>query len=149
MIYSAALITVALLGLRTYQRNFDWKNDLTLFQSGLKVNPNNAKLYNNIGHFYERQQRYEEAIEFFRQAASKDSDDIGSELNIARALIHLNKIEEAESLLWSIKPKVRQSAIKRRIIPHYLNIWINLARVISMNNSRLHEAENVSAESRE
>ena len=131
------------MALRTFNRNLDWKNDLTLFQSGLKVNSNNAKLYNNIGHFYERNRQYNEAIKFFKLAASKDSEDIGSDLNIARTLIHLDQIDEAEDLLWSIKPKVRQSAIKNRIIPHYLNVWINLASVISMNDSRLLEAEKV------
>lgn len=62
-------------------------------------------------------------------------------MNIARALIHLNRLDEAEALLWRIKPRVRDSAIRNRIVPHYLNLWINLARVISMNNSRLNEAE--------
>ena len=101
-------------------------------------------MYNNIGHFYERNFQYEEAIKYFRQAASNDFEDIGSELNIARTLIHLNRIDEAENLLWQIKPRVRNSAIKNRIVPNYLNLWINLARIISLNNSRLNEAENVS-----
>lgn len=130
--------------LRTYQRNFDWKNDLTLFMSGLKVNPNNAKLYNNIGHYYERISRYDKAIKYFQLAAKKDPEDIGSELNIARSLIRLNKLKEAEDLLWNIKPRVRNSILKNRMVPHYLNIWLNLAHVISLNETRLHEAENVS-----
>jgi len=115
-----------------------------LFKAGLQVNANNAKLYNNIGHFYERNKQYGEALDYFKQAASKESEDIGSELNIARALIHLKRTDEAEALLWRIKPRVRTSAIRNRIVPSYLNLWINLARVISMNDSRLHEAGNVS-----
>lgn len=129
---------------RTYIRNFDWENDLTLFNSGLQVNANNAKLYNNIGHFYERNQQHEEALNYFKQAALKDPEDLGAELNIARTLIQLNRTDEAESLLWRIKPRVRSSAIRNRIVPNYLNLWINLARVISMNDTRLHEAESVS-----
>ena len=143
VLYVFTLLTIIALSIRTFERNFDWKNDFTLFNSGLKVNPNNAKLYNNIGHYYERNSRYMDAIEYFKQAAVKDPEDIGSELNIARALIKLNRIDEAETLLWRIKPRVRNSAIRNRIVPSYLNLWINLAQVISMNNSRLNEAENV------
>ncbi|UXI14362.1 transmembrane and TPR repeat-containing protein 3-like [Sarcoptes scabiei] len=139
----STIITLIALGMRTHQRNFDWQNDLTLFTSGLKLNPNNAKLYNNVGHYYERQQQNEKAIEYFRLAALKDPEDLGSELNIARSLIRLNRLNEAEELLWSIKPRVRSSLIKNRLIPHYLNIWINLAHLISLNNSRLHESENL------
>ncbi|KAJ6216317.1 hypothetical protein RDWZM_007474 [Blomia tropicalis] len=143
VLYVFTLLTIIALSMRTFERNFDWKNDFTLFNSGLKVNPNNAKLYNNIGHYYERNSRYMDAIEYFKQAAVKDPEDIGSELNIARALIKLNRIDEAETLLWRIKPRVRNSAIRNRIVPSYLNLWINLAQVISMNNSRLNEAENL------
>lgn len=146
MLYLLALLTVVTYSWRTVARNNDWENDYTLFQAGLSVNPNNAKLYNNIGHFYERQQKYEKAIEYFKQAAAKDKHDIGSELNIARALIQLDRIDEAETLLWKIKPRIRDSANRNRIVPNYLNLWINLARVISMNEARLDEAEKVSSE---
>ncbi|XP_046916588.2 protein O-mannosyl-transferase TMTC3 [Dermatophagoides farinae] len=128
---------------RTYERNFDWHNDLTLFKSGLMVNPNNAKLYNNIGHYYERRGEWSEAIKYFRLAADKDHEDIGAELNVARSLIRLNRLKDAEDLLWAIKPRVRTSILKNRMVPQYLNIWINLAHVISMNQTRLHEAENL------
>lgn len=147
MLYLLATFSIIAYSARTVIRNQDWENDFTLFQAGLAVNPNNAKLYNNIGHYYERQQQYEKAIDYFQQAAAKDEHDIGSELNIARALIQLpGRIEQAEELLWKIKPKIRNSANRNRIVPNYLNLWINLARVISMNDSRLGEAEKVSDE---
>lgn len=142
VLYLLATFSIIAYSARTVIRNQDWENDFTLFQAGLAVNPNNAKLYNNIGHYYERQQQYEKAIDYFQQAAAKDEHDIGSELNIARALIQLpGRIEQAEELLWKIKPKIRNSANRNRIVPNYLNLWINLARVISMNDSRLGEAE--------
>jgi hypothetical protein len=31
-------------------RNFDWKDESSIFLSGLRVNANNAKLWNNVGH---------------------------------------------------------------------------------------------------
>jgi tetratricopeptide (TPR) repeat protein len=108
------------------------------------VNPNNAKLYNNIGHYYERLKNYSKAYEYFELASSHQSDDLGSQINIARTLINLGEEEKAERLLWKIKPRVKHSVINKRIIPNYLNLWINLANILVKNEDRLEEAENVS-----
>lgn len=139
-----AFVYLFCLGVRTYVRNFDWYDDRSLFESAIKVNPNNAKLYNNLGHFYEREGDYNRALQYFRSAAKTDSEDIGSELNVARILIELNHTKEAESMLWHLKPMVKRSVLQKRIVPKYLDIWINLARVIGYNDSRLDEAERVS-----
>lgn len=135
------MISLASLGLRSYQRNFDWTNDRTLFMSGTKVVPNNSKLYNNIGHFHEREGELEEAIKYFRKASEVNPEDIGAEMNIARVLIQLNQTEEGEAMLWAIKPKIRASVIRKRMASQYLNLWLKLAQVISRNESRLGEAE--------
>ena len=137
------ILTLAALCVRTHQRNYDWGDDMSLFMSGLSVNPNNAKLYNNVGHVYERKREFTKAMEYFQKAAQIDPEDLGAELNIARIMIEMNRTQDAETLLWSLKPKVKSSSIRRRIAPHYLNLWTNLARVISANESRLHEAEQV------
>jgi Tfp pilus assembly protein PilF len=55
-------------GTKTYQRNFDWESEYSIFMSGLRVNGRNAKLYNNVGHAHETQGNYSEALRFFLQA---------------------------------------------------------------------------------
>jgi len=35
---------------KTFLRNFDWKDESSIFLSGIRVNGNNAKLWNNVGH---------------------------------------------------------------------------------------------------
>jgi tetratricopeptide (TPR) repeat protein len=137
-------VTIALFCLKTQSRNNEWKNELSLFSSAIKVNPNNAKLYNNIGHYYERLKNYSKAYEYFKLASDHQSDDLGSQINIARTLINLGEEEKAEQLLWKIKPRVKHSAINKRIVPNYLNLWINLANILVKNEDRLQEAENVS-----
>ena len=136
--------TITLFCLKTQLRNNDWNSELTLFSSAIKVNEKNAKLYNNIGHHYERHQNYEKALEYFRIASNHQSDDLGTHINIARTLINLGEHQKAEQLLWKIKPRVKLSAINQRIIPHYLHLWINLANILVRDHSRLPEAENVS-----
>jgi protein O-mannosyl-transferase len=37
--------------------------------AGLKVNGNNAKLFNNVGHALENERRYTEALPYFQHAA--------------------------------------------------------------------------------
>jgi len=37
--------------------------------AGLKVNQNNAKLFNNVGHALEGEKNFTEALRYFQQAA--------------------------------------------------------------------------------
>jgi tetratricopeptide (TPR) repeat protein len=46
------LVIIALLGLRTWLRNPDWKNDGTLFSSLVKVDPDSASGHFNLGNYY-------------------------------------------------------------------------------------------------
>ena len=50
-------------------RNADWRDEESIFLSGLKVNSRNAKLYNNVGHALESQKRFSEALLLFKEAA--------------------------------------------------------------------------------
>ena len=54
--------------MKTVTRNQDWRDELSLFSSGLKVNSGNAKLFNNVGHALEAKAKYEEALEYFQAA---------------------------------------------------------------------------------
>lgn len=47
-------IILTLFALKTFLRNFDWRDDFTLFNAGLRITKMNAKIWNNIGHFLER-----------------------------------------------------------------------------------------------
>lgn len=62
------LSLLAVHGLKTYIRNFDWESEQSIFSAGLKVNQRNAKLFNNVGHALESQAKYAEALEYFLEA---------------------------------------------------------------------------------
>ena len=62
------------------------KNEQSIFLSGLTVNKNNAKLYNNHGHALESKNKYEEALTLFKEAAKVQPNDIGAHINIGRTL---------------------------------------------------------------
>merc|ERR1711860_231239 len=67
---------------KTIARNFDWVDEQFIFLSGLTVNKNNAKLYNNVGHTLESKKNYLEALVLFKEAAKVQPDDIGAHINI-------------------------------------------------------------------
>ncbi|XP_049739973.1 protein O-mannosyl-transferase TMTC3 isoform X1 [Loxodonta africana] len=131
--------------LKTLHRNWDWESEYTLFMSALKVNKNNAKLWNNVGHALENEKNFERALKYFLQATHVQPDDIGAHMNVGRTYKNLNRTKEAEesymmakSLMPQIIPGKKYAA---RIAPNHLNVYINLANLIRANESRLEEAD--------
>ncbi|XP_064417742.1 protein O-mannosyl-transferase TMTC3 [Latimeria chalumnae] len=138
-------VVLGIHALKTVRRNWDWESEYTLFMSALKVNKNNAKLWNNVGHALENEHNYERALKFFIQATRVQPDDIGAHMNVGRTYKNLNKTKEAEdaylvakSLMPQVIPGKKYAA---RVAPNHLNVYINLANLIRTNESRLEEAD--------
>uniref|UniRef100_A0A674MND8 Protein O-mannosyl-transferase TMTC3 n=1 Tax=Takifugu rubripes TaxID=31033 RepID=A0A674MND8_TAKRU len=130
---------------KTFNRNWDWESEYTLFTSALKVNKNNAKLWNNVGHALEGQNNYGEALQYFLQATRVQPDDIGAHMNVGRTYKNLNRSKEAEEaylVAKSLMPQVIPGKkYATRVAPNHLNVYINLANLIRANESRLEEAD--------
>ncbi|XP_076355014.1 protein O-mannosyl-transferase Tmtc3-like [Tachypleus tridentatus] len=145
----SAVVGLALLvtihGMKTVVRNREWESDETLFSSGLRVNQKNAKLYNNLGKVLEEQSQYEEALKYFQQAIRIQPDDIRGYLNSGRLFTHMKKYYEAELVYLKAKSLLpKSSRIKSseaRITQTHLQLFLNLASLISRNNTRLEEAD--------
>jgi protein O-mannosyl-transferase len=134
--------------LKTWNRNFDWESEYSIFMSGLKVNKRNAKLFNNVGHALEGEERFDEALKYFQAAVNVQKDDIGGWINVGRTYNHLKEYKEAEDAYLKAKsllPKAKPGeSYQARIAPNHLNVFLNLANLISKNSTRLEEADNVS-----
>ncbi|XP_041109863.1 protein O-mannosyl-transferase TMTC3 [Polyodon spathula] len=130
---------------KTINRNWDWESEYTLFMSALKVNRNNAKLWNNVGHALENQNNYERALKYFLQATRVQPDDIGAHMNVGRTYKNLNQTKEAEDAYMIAKSLMPQiipgKKYATRVAPNHLNVYINLANLIRANESRLEEAD--------
>lgn len=130
---------------KSVQRNFDWKSELTIFKSGLKVNLHNAKLFNNIGHALEQEGVYGDALRYFRKAVEVQPDDVGAHINVGRTYNNLQMYAEAEEAFLQAKallPRPRKGKkYQTRIAPNYLNVFLNLANLYARNASRLEEAD--------
>jgi tetratricopeptide (TPR) repeat protein len=68
---------------------------LTLFQSLIRTDPNNATIWNNIGIIQFRQGKYLDAVNAFGQAADIDPQFTNALFNKSLALVHLGKDTEA------------------------------------------------------
>lgn len=132
-------------GTKTYYRNWDWESEYSIFMSGLKVNQRNAKLFNNVGHALESQGNYEEALKYFKTAVNVQEDDVGAHINVGRTYNHLKMFKEAEDAYLKAKsllPKAKPGeSYQARIAPNHLNVFLNLANLISRNMTRLEEAD--------
>lgn len=130
---------------KTYTRNADWESEYSIFMSGLRVNRRNAKLFNNVGHALESDERYAEALTFFHTAVSVQADDVGAHINVGRTYNHLKMFKEAEEAYLKAKsllPKAKPGeSYQARIAPNHLNVFLNLANLISKNQTRLEEAD--------
>ncbi|XP_050093554.1 protein O-mannosyl-transferase Tmtc3 [Anopheles aquasalis] len=131
--------------LKTYHRNADWESEYSIFMSGLKVNQRNAKLFNNVGHALESEGNFQEALQFFHKAVSVQEDDVGAHINVGRTYNHLKMFKEAEMAYLKAKsllPKAKPGeSYQARIAPNHLNVFLNLANLISKNATRLEEAD--------
>lgn len=102
--YTSMLVKLSLIYLlvvqccKTIERNRDWVSAETLFLSGIHVNPNNAKLYNNLGHHYESLGNHTQAEMLFRKASQVQPDDIGAYINLGRSLNALKRPLESEKV---------------------------------------------------
>ncbi|XP_033888355.1 protein O-mannosyl-transferase TMTC3 isoform X1 [Acipenser ruthenus] len=138
-------ILLATHAVKTVNRNWDWESEYTLFMSALKVNKNNAKLWNNVGHALENQNNYERALKYFLQATRVQPDDIGAHMNVGRTYKNLNQTKEAEDAYMIAKSLMPQiipgKKYATRVAPNHLNVYINLANLIRANESRLEEAD--------
>ena len=137
---------------RTIIRNVDWKNEYNIFSSGIRVNPNNAKLFNNLGHVYEIEKQYYKALDLFIAAIRVQPNDIGAYCNVARVYDHIGQAKLAEQYYSKAKSilmaELRSKSINdvqnfARIAPAHLSLFLNLANIISRNQSRLKEADDL------
>merc|ERR1719282_2265568 len=132
---------------KTFARNFDWVDEQSIFLSGLTVNTNNAKLYNNVGHALESKKNYHEALILFKEAAKVQPNDIGAHINIGRTLNFLEKFDQAEIAYRSAQRLLPRAApgtkLVTRIAPNSLNLFLNLGNLVARNSSRLQEADSL------
>ncbi|GFS42322.1 protein O-mannosyl-transferase TMTC3 [Nephila pilipes] len=139
------LFLLAVHVLKTIRRNEDWRTEYTLYSSALSVNQRNAKLFNNMGRVLESLDKHEESLTYYNEAIRIQADDVRGYLNLGRVFTHLRRYDEAEDTYLKAKSlfldpeETREREV--RVTPNHLQLFLNLAFLISRNDSRLEEAD--------
>ena len=102
-------VVTVLYSFKTFDRNFDWYNDYTLFTEDIKVSKNSAKLNNAVSgviqekagkaetNIKEKEELYKEAINYSTNAISIHPTYNNAWLLYGNAHIYLGNIREAEA----------------------------------------------------
>jgi tetratricopeptide (TPR) repeat protein len=88
------LLLVA-FGTRTYIRNFDWRNEITLFRHTVAVADDNARAHLNLGNAHYRAGRHHQALGEYRQAVEIDPNYAGAWSSSAGAYKALGRLGDA------------------------------------------------------
>jgi len=89
-------IVTALLFAGTYQRNFIWKDEYTLWSDVLKKSPNKARAHFNLGDFYKNSGRYNEAESEWKISLRLEPKFSFAHSNLANVYFMKNEYEKAE-----------------------------------------------------
>ena len=66
--------------------------DIAAYRKALRLAPNDAGLYNNLGYAYARQQNYEAAISMLQQAIKLDPNLAAAHYNLGMVYDHLGQL---------------------------------------------------------
>ncbi len=122
------LLTLA-LGLRSFEQNFIWRDNLSLFTSMARSNPQSARVHCYLGLAYARLGRLDDAIGEFQKSIAITPRFGMARLSLGVALMNAKRPQEAEGQL--------KAAVE--IEPGSLDANMALARLY-MTEGRLEEA---------
>lgn len=123
-------------------------SEYSLFRSALKVNQDNAKLWNNVGHALEKVEKYQEALDYFEKAARYMEREYSYKVSFAQIIISFSLLlkakdftkmlgEIADCLLWFISACVLASSWKPENYVFTLLLWWYLVAICTCDNSLL------------
>jgi tetratricopeptide (TPR) repeat protein len=88
-------LVVACFAAATYQRNFVWKDEVTLWSDVVKKSPRRARAHLGLGVAYEDQKRLDEAVEEYRTAYTLKPDFAEAHNNLGNIYKDQGRLDEA------------------------------------------------------
>jgi len=112
-------ILLACYGLKTWNRNYDWKNEEQLYRSGISVNP--AKALGNLGNVLTQKGKLLEAEMVFKKALIYRSNMADTHYNLGVLLQRQNRLTEA------IQAYKKAIHFRPKLILAHLNLGLSYA----------------------
>lgn len=85
--------------MRTWQRNYDWKNNFTLAAATLKTAPDSPRINNMMGLELREQQKNQEALAYFEKAVKANPKHVPALVNLGTEYRNFNRLPEAAATL--------------------------------------------------
>ncbi|MFH1665717.1 MAG: tetratricopeptide repeat protein, partial [Candidatus Omnitrophota bacterium] len=95
----AVLFPLWLYSELTFNRNKDWKDEISFFNSTLKYHPKNARLYLNLGNTYYEKGQTDQAIEQYLKSIAINKNYAVAYGNIGSAYLSKKDIDNAEKYI--------------------------------------------------
>lgn len=108
--------------LKTYQRSLEWRFESDLFNSALKIVPNNAKVYYNIARISSEGKDVEKSVKFYQHAIKLHPNYESAHMNLGNLYRELQQFERAKFHLMK--------AVE--ILEEFPTAWMNLGIVLAM-----------------
>jgi protein O-mannosyl-transferase len=109
------------LGIATFQRNADYRDEMSICEDTVAKAPNNARALCNLGCVLAGNGRSDEAFTLFEKAAKVEPDYAEAHCNIGPGLVHLGRVDEA------IAHYRKAIELKPRFAAAYYNLGLVLA----------------------
>ena len=93
--WSIFIFIILALSARTIARNFEWKNEDTLWEATAKYSEKEQKSHNNMGEVYARQGDMEKSVEEFKIAIEINPRYCDAYYNLSKTLNQMGKTSEA------------------------------------------------------
>lgn len=109
------------LATRTIIRNFDWKNEESLWFATAKTSPSGPNIHNNLGYIYFQKNENEKALEEFQKAIDINPTYGDAYHNLGNTYYQMKKIKEAEESYRKaieINPNLWQSHQNLAVLYH-------------------------------
>lgn len=81
--------------MRSNERSIDWQNNSKLFTSAIRVCPNNAKIYYNLGQISALKGNHNKSLEYNLIANELNPNNIGTLINLGNAHRHVGNVQAA------------------------------------------------------
>ncbi len=94
-----AISAAVAFGARTYQRSFDWMDELTFFRRTVEAGGDVPRARLGVANAYSHQRQDASAIILLRQVAAEYPNNLTAQINLANALARQGRVEEARPIL--------------------------------------------------
>ncbi|MCJ7618424.1 MAG: hypothetical protein MUO43_18010 [Desulfobacterales bacterium] len=125
------LIILANYSFATYQRNFIWKNDLSLWTDVVEKSPYKARPYNNLGRAYLGEKRFFQAIPHLKTALGLNPYFSYAHYNLGIAYQGIcqydNAIAEYKKALYSTRQPYFTELHNNLGVCYFNKGWIDMA----------------------